>query len=70
MGAPSLTQFHRGKGGRPPTPAARFPFPAEQLRKLRQRKFHDVIRKRKMPNFLDEFLGMPLGELDKSGGEK
>src|ERR1035437_7753797 len=27
MGAPSLTQFHRGKGGRPPTPIARFPFP-------------------------------------------
>jgi hypothetical protein len=45
-------------------------FSAEQLRKLRQRKFPDLIRKQILPEFADEFLGMPLGGLDKSGGEQ
>jgi hypothetical protein len=45
-------------------------FSAEQLRKLRQRKFPDVVRKRRISPLYGTFLTMPLRELDKSGGEK
>ncbi len=47
-------------------------FTAEKLRKLRQRRFPSLVRKRRIPTLYDRlpFLVRPLSELDNSGGEK
>jgi hypothetical protein len=49
-------------------------FTAEMLSKVRQRRFPDLVRKRKQPVFSDDWLGLMLGtppsKLDKTPRKK